>query len=344
MHGEPGQRPDRIDRDRVVWPSGLDPSGVSGPTRHQAKGRRWRRTSHGLYVPTSTEPSLEQRVVEAAAVLPSYGGVTGWAALFWLGARWFDGTEAGRGERDVTLATGPCDIRPQAGITVSAEKINPRDLITTEGLRMTVPSRSVLFEMRHAPDVRTATEVMDMAAYDDVVSIVEALDHAAQTPAWTGIPQARAALALADENSWSPAETRLRLLWTLDAGLPRPLCNVPLFDLTGRHIGTPDLFDPEVGLVGEYDGALHLAGRQRSRDLAREHRFRSHGLEYVAVVGHDLRRPDQVVERLHAARDRAGGPSASSTWTLVPPPWWTPARSVAARRLERIRRDVRPAG
>ena len=29
--------------------------------------------------------SVEQRIVEAAAVLPSYGGVTGWAALRWAG-------------------------------------------------------------------------------------------------------------------------------------------------------------------------------------------------------------------------------------------------------------------
>ena len=39
---------------------------------------------------------------------------------------------------------------------------------------------------------------------------------------------------------------------------PRPLCNVPVFDRFGQHIGTPDLLDPVAGVVGEYDGALHL--------------------------------------------------------------------------------------
>lgn len=286
--------------------------------------------------------AADRRSSDGAA---AYGGVTGWAALFWLGARWFDGSAAGgQAELPVVLATGPSDIRAQSGFQVSAEKLNPRDLVTLGGLRMTVPCRSVLFEMRHGADVGRATEVIDMAAYDDVVSVAEAIDYSALIPAWTGIPQARTALALADENSWSPAETRLRLFWSRDAGLPRPLCNVPLFDLSGRHIGTPDLFDPMIGLVGEYDGALHLAGQQRSRDLAREHRFRAHGLEYVAVVGPDLHRPGQVVERLLAARARAVPPGPAPTWTIEPPPWWTPLRSVAARRLDRVRHQARPAG
>jgi hypothetical protein len=37
-------------------------------------------------VPADAEQTTEQRIVEAAAVLPAYGGVTGWAALRWLGA------------------------------------------------------------------------------------------------------------------------------------------------------------------------------------------------------------------------------------------------------------------
>ena len=55
----------------------------------------------------------------------------------------------------------------------------------------------------------------------------------------------------------------MRLVWELDAGHPRPLCNVPLFDRHGRHLATPDLVDPGAGVVGEYDGAVHLTGAQR---------------------------------------------------------------------------------
>ena len=49
----------------------------------------------------------------------------------------------------------------------------------------------------------------------------------------------------------------MRLVWVLIAELCPPLCNAPLFDLGGQLLGIPDLFDPEAGLVGEYDGAHH---------------------------------------------------------------------------------------
>ena len=65
----------------------------------------------------------------------------------------------------------------------------------------------------------------------------------------------------------------MRLIWTRTAGLPRPLTNRPVFDLQGRHIGTPDLLDVEAGLFGEYDGAMHLDGKSRLRGLVHEDRF-----------------------------------------------------------------------
>ena len=41
------------------------------------------------------------------------------------------------------------------------------------------------------------------------------------------------------------------------AGLTRPLVNRPIFDPTGSFLGTADLFDPEAGLVAEFDGQDH---------------------------------------------------------------------------------------
>ena len=36
-----------------------------------------------------------------------------------------------------------------------------------------------------------------------------------------------------------------------------PLCNPPVFDLHGKLLGYPDIFDPISGTIGEYDGADH---------------------------------------------------------------------------------------
>src|SRR6478609_7608191 len=121
----------------------LDPTGATGPTPAQARGPRWRRSSRGLYVPSEVDGSTpEQRIVEAAAVLPSYGGVTGWAALRWMGAQWMTGLAPdGQTPLPVVLVTAGDDVRSQPGIQVSAERLNPRELVVHDGMRVTMPVR-----------------------------------------------------------------------------------------------------------------------------------------------------------------------------------------------------------
>ncbi|WP_151084244.1 hypothetical protein [Nocardioides cynanchi] len=323
-------------RPGLVDPVRRDPAGLRGPTPKQARGRYWRATSHGLFVPADVDGSVpEQRIVEAAAVLPSYGGVTGWAALRWMGARWFGGLAPdGLTELPIWLATAGDDIRPQPGFQVSAERLNPIELMVVDGIRVTVPVRSVTFEMRYAASVRSAVVAADMAMQADLVSPSELVDFVAGLSGWTGVPRCRAALPLTSENSWSPRETsHLRLVWVLDAGLPPPLCNVPIFDRSGRHIGTPDILDEEAGVAGEYDGALHLEGSQRARDVRREEAFRSVGLEYFTVLASDARDPFDVVRRMRATRARARFAAPSDrAWTVDKPPWWIATETVDQRR------------
>ncbi len=213
------------------------------------------------------------------------------------------------------------------------ERLNPAEVMAVDGLRVTIPERSVCFQMRYADDVREAVVWFDMAAYNDLVSIQELAAYVMLHPGWTGIPRAREALDLVDENSWSPWETRMRNIWDLDAQLPRPLCNRPIFDLRGQHIGTPDLFDPEKGVAGEFDSTLHLSGAQRSSDLRREGLFRGHGLEYFTVLAGDIGQRQMVAQRMLDARERAPDvPESRRTWTLTPPPWWTESHTVEQRR------------
>jgi hypothetical protein len=317
-------------------PSRIDPLGVTGPTRGEAQGPAWRRSSHGFYVPASADDhEVEQRIVEAGAVLPSYGGVTGWAAMRWQGARWFSGLARDACTRlPVTIATMACDMRPVAGIAVSEERLDPTELTVHDGLRITNALRSVTFEMRYAVGVRSAVLVADMAMYADLVSRGELSAWAVANRGWTGCPQLREALPLTDENSWSPQETlALRLPWVLDAELPRPVTNPPVFDRDGRHIGTPDLLDEEAGVIGEYDGPLHLAGARRGRDVRREAEFRRVGLETVVVTAADSADPIAVVRRIREAYERARFEAPSRrAWTIEPPAWWVRTDSVDARR------------
>ncbi len=266
-------------------------------------------------------------------MLPEVGGVTGWAGLRWAGGVWFDGGDPVGRPRDVDLATCTDDIRSQRGFRVWQERLAPNEITEMDGLRIAEPVRALFFLMRYASNLRLAVEYADMAAYSDLCSLDEAMSYALAHPGWTGVPQAREALLLAEENSWSPAETRFRLIWEKDAGLPRPLCNRPIFDRSGRHIGTPDLLDPVSGTLGEYDGALHLLGRQRSIDARRMELFRDYGLEPFFVVAHDLTNRPLVVQRIHQARRRARWQAESDRpWTLDPPPRWTETHTVQQRR------------
>ena len=320
-------------RARVVFPVRIDPTGRSGPTRGQAQGPTWTRTSRGLYVPAAVEESVEQRIGEAASVLPAIGGVTGWAGLRWVGGVWFDGTTRNGDPLTIDLATCYQDIRNQSGFRVWQERLSPTEIELRDGIRITTPIRSLFFAMRYARDVRAAVRIMDLAAYSDICSIREAWDYALAHPGWTGVPQARDALPFADENSWSPLETDLRMIWRIDAGLSQPLCNRPIFDRQGRHIGTPDLLDLESGTAGEYNGALHLQGFQRSRDSRRAERFRNHGLEPFEIGAPDMAEPWLVARRMHEARDRARWQAESErSWTIDPPSWWRETYTVDLRR------------
>lgn len=321
--------------DHLTWPDPIDPSGRAGPTVRQTRGGGWRRTSRGLYTPSSVDLTAEQRIVEAAAVLPRYGGVTGWAALRWLGGMWFDGIDQG-GQRElpVTLALGGVrSIRSQAGITVSQERLDPTELTTHRGLVITTAVRSAFYEMRHCTSDVAAVQTADMAAYSDLLNGLELGGFLSETTGFTGMERARVGARDMDENSWSPMEVTMRRAWQHGAGLPRPLCNRPIFDLTGRHLVTPDLIDPLAGVAGEYNGAIHALDSQRARDVQRLAIFRDLQLPVVEMQAADLGDLTPFLMRLRDAYAQAQRrPVSDRSWTIEPPAWWVETVTVDQRR------------
>ena len=96
---EAGRRPGRSQSSLFAQ----TPQGLAGPTKGQAKGPRWRRTSQGYYVPSHVDGGLvEQRIVEAGVLIVRFGGVTGWASLRWQGGYWFHGDGADGGSRGLS--------------------------------------------------------------------------------------------------------------------------------------------------------------------------------------------------------------------------------------------------
>ena len=327
-------------RPGLVAPVRVDAAGLRGPTRAQARGPRWRSAGCGLWVPADVPLTAAQRTVEAAAALRADEAVTGWAGLAWLGAAWFDGTRDGIRSRPVSVVARR-HVMAQPGFEVSQEFLHPREIVVVDGLPVTAAVRSVTYEMRYADGLGAALEAIDMACYSDLVSLAEVRAYVDQLGPVTGIQQARDALLEADENSWSPRETRMRGLWTRLAGLPRPRCNLPVFTLDGRHVGTPDMIDPRSGLVGLYHGDSHLSLVGASKDNRQDADFRDIGLEPVSMFATDWYDVDDWVRRLSAASRRAWEQAGRRRWTVEAPSWWTGTETVEQRRALTARQRER---
>lgn len=316
----------------LVWPSRRGEPG--GPTDWQTRSGSFRSTGGGNWVSAEVESSEDQRIVEAAARLPAHGGVTGWAGLRWCGGRWFGGHGPHHGVLPITLAIGTRHtLRPGGHLRVSQEHVPPLEIRRVRGLRVTSPCWSVGFEMRKAASDEAAVIAFEMAAYDDLVSIAE-LEVFTESALWIrqGVQRVRDLLPYLDENSWSPMEPVMRLVWQ-QSGAPRPRVNHPVFDLSGRFVGTPDLLDPVAGVYGMYDGGLHLTGGVRHADVAKEAAYRRVGLEGATMMAGDLADRRPFVARLEEAYARAARrPADLRRWMPEPPPWWVSTSTVERRR------------
>jgi hypothetical protein len=310
----------------LVRPVRIDPAGANGPTRGQAQRGRWRRATHGWYVPSGVDGTrVEQRILEQSVRVCGYGAVTAWASLRWRGAAYFDGTGAGPDDLlPVPLlraSGGHALTTAEAAIGRSQLARHDRELV--RGVWCTTPRRAVFDEVQRLGVLRPSVVAVCMAVAAGLTDLEELTVFERTTGPWTGMPLLREALALSGPGFRSGPEVRTALCWVLDAGLDPPLVNRPVFDLAGRLLGLPDLLDPVAGVVVEYDGAAHKDRERHRRDVAREDRFRRCGLEYLTVVAGDLDDPATVVSRIHAARARARfEPPDRRRWTLTAPPGW----------------------
>lgn len=327
----PGMTILRLSRPGVAAPVALDPRGRTGPTAGQARGPRWRRVGCGLYVTADAPLTTEQRIVEAVGGLPRGAAATGWAALHWLGARWFDGRSA-----DGTALPVPVAIdhqraaRSRPGVLLSEDWLFADDIRVVDGLPITIPSRSVTYAARVASDDVAAVRAIDMAAYDDLVDLDALRAYTARLIGRCGKRRLERALDVADENAWSPMEVVMRRAWAThrEATL---LCNAPVFDLTGHHLFTPDVFDPVTGVAAEYDGADHHDGRRHSKDLMREELTRRVGIEVVTMMA-GRGELGRFRYRLDGALARAARRSGPRAWSLALPTGWVDTSTVARRR------------
>jgi hypothetical protein len=286
--------------------AGIPAGELRGPLWEQSFPRRW--------AWAATDPTHpRQRALAGAAVAPDDGAVGGWAAAYLLGATQLDGSTPDPDELQPVLLCMPrVRQRPwHDGVRPFRSDLDAGDVVEVDGVPVTSPLRTAFDLARRARTVTEAVVRLDVMARDLDVSPSDVWAYAEERRRWRGLPLVRAACPLVDPRAASPQETRFRMLWMHEAGLPRPLCNWPVHDLDGHLLGVVDLLDPEAALAGEYDGSDHAAPERRALDHARQEQIEAHRLKVVRTAGPDLTRHRlRTVQRLQArhrrgrARDR----------------------------------------
>lgn len=188
---------------------------------------------------------------------------------------------------------------------------------------MTTSPRTCFDGARRAANPVDAVVFVDLMLHAELVDLAQMRAYVAERWGWLGVPQARRAVNLADPGARNGWETRLRMVWMLEAGLPRPLCNPPVFDLDGKLLGYPDLIDPEAGTVGEFDGKGHRELAQHGADNNREELFEDHGLVVTRAISLDFADQDGLSARMRRAHARGSRRDRRhDRWTLEIPPDW----------------------
>jgi hypothetical protein len=255
---------------------------------------------------------VRQRVLDAAAVVPSGSVVGGWAAAYLQGVAYLDGRD-----EPVMVFVGPGHQVNRPGIVSVRSTVDPADVVVAHGLACTAGTRTTFDVLRLARDLTTAVISGDCLLHAGLTTSVDVLTFAASHPRRRGLRQLRTAVPLLDAAAASPPESRLRMLCRLRTELPPLLVNTPVHDRYGQFLGIPDLLEPRTGLAIEYDGEYHRELAQHTADNLREEALESAGLTVIRVTSIDL--PDESVtaRRISATHRRLlRSPVACPTWQI----------------------------
>ncbi|HVY77380.1 MAG TPA: hypothetical protein VG898_02625 [Solirubrobacterales bacterium] len=185
-------------------------------------------------------------------------------------ALWGFGSER-RGAIDVTVPSA--SPRRHSGIRVYRRTtLQPDDLTTHEGVRVTSPVRTLIDEATKLSP-RALERAVNEADKLDRVKVDEL--HGA-LPRYRGVPGARALLQLLDPLAFRLSDSELELAMrerSDAAGLPTPATKARV---NGYEV---DFFWPELGIVVEADGLrYHRTPLQQRRGLERDQAHTASGL------------------------------------------------------------------
>ena len=225
-----------------------------------------RRPIRGVYVAAALPDTLELRVAILKLVVPETCVVTDRTAGWLWGANMILAPNDHLGAPLLSVFSPP-GHRLRNGLTSSGERrLASDDVVELNGLLVTTPLRTAcdLGRLLHRDQ---AIAALDSLAALGHFSLDELLAAVERYKGYRGVIQLRWLVLIVDPRSQSPGESILRLRW-LDAGLPRPQCQVEVPTPWGRPYAI-DIGLPELRFGGEYDGEEFHGEEQEAHDLTR---------------------------------------------------------------------------
>ncbi|WP_441963901.1 hypothetical protein [Mycolicibacterium houstonense] len=264
---------------------------TNGELRKSALRTRYTRVFRDVYVSPGTELTPLIRARAAWLWSRRRGIVAGNSAAAVHGAKWVD--------LDAPFEMIHSNRNSIAGLRVRTEEIADDEILRVDGIPVTSAAR-------------TALDIGCWYPRDNAVAALDALAQATDLKAADvdllaqrhdrrrGIQRARTALDLMDGGAQSPQETWLRLI-LIDAGLPRPQTQIPVFDGPGDPFAYLDMGWEDIKVAVEYDGEEHQSSNWRYNwDLRRAERIQRQDWINVRIAAGE--RKTDILRRVNAAR------------------------------------------
>jgi very-short-patch-repair endonuclease len=226
-----------------------------------------------------------------------------------LTAAWIHGLDVDPGERIEVTIPKSLGVTTRSGMIVRRSALAGTEVVKRRGFQVTSALRTLL-DVSCRLSLTEAVVVADMALHAKLIHS-EALRMSIQSyeGVW-GVKRLRRVALHVEPASESPMETRLRMLLVL-ARLPRPRAQVPIHDRSGRFLGRPDLYYPDVRLAIEYDGGTHRS--TLVEDDRRQNRLVDAGIRLLRFTAGDIyTSPDSVVALVRGHLNESVHTSASS--------------------------------
>jgi AbiEi antitoxin C-terminal domain/Protein of unknown function (DUF559) len=254
---------------------------------------RYTRLFRDVYVERDVEVTPALRAKAGWLWARRQGVVAGLSAAALHGSKWVDNTIA------VELIHNNRHRLP--GIQTRGDRLAEDEIVTVVGIPVTSPARTALDLGCWYPTVSAVAAIDALARATDIKAAdVELL--AERYPGRRGIARARQAVALFDAGAQSPKESWLRVV-LVQAGLPRPQTQIPVYDEFGETIAYLDMGWADVKVAVEYDGEQHRSDRrQYTWDVRRLEMLERLGWIVIRVLAGD--RPDEIIRRVRAALAR----------------------------------------